>query len=253
MHFKPIDEMSLRHLFSSSYAEDILKMSYLGPVLNASNTPETSPDCLILDRRERRWRIWRCEFKYIAGTKKDFEHNGEFDIAIVWSIPPTSDKHELQKELLSQNGCHEVIVLSEQKAFRELKEYRIPDSKEFDGIPELKKVLIESWKIKYPTVFAAYIAAKIYPKGFQMDKMVNVLSKEFEDVKKMLPKGRANVVSALLQTKTPLIRRMHGRTYCWTDTINADMAVREMEEIIRTRFRERMPSSEVVDWFKADG
>lgn len=53
MYFQPIDEMSLRHLFSSRYAEDILKMSYLGPVLNSSGTPETSPDCLILDKRKK--------------------------------------------------------------------------------------------------------------------------------------------------------------------------------------------------------
>ena len=122
MHFKPIDEMSLRHLFSSCYAEDILKMSYLGPVLNASNTPETSPDCLILDKRERRWRIWRCEFKYIPSSGKDFEHNGQFDIAIVWSIPPTLDKQELEEELLSQNDCQEIIALSEHKDFQHKQE-----------------------------------------------------------------------------------------------------------------------------------
>jgi hypothetical protein len=250
MYFQPIDEMSLRHLFSTSYAEDILRMSYLGPVLNASNTPETSPDCLILDKREKPWKILRCEFKHIPSSKKDFEQNGKFDIAIVWSISPPLAKGKLLEELLAQNGCQEIIVLSDHKAFINLDKYRIPDSKEFNKIDELRSVILER---DYPTVFAAFIAARIYPKEFEIDKMVNSLSNKFPEVRKMHPQGRANVVSALLQTKTPLIRWMHGKVYCWNDTINANIAVKEIEDIIRTRFRKDIPDSDIIYSFeKAD-
>ena len=85
MHFQPIDEMSLRHLFSSSYAEGIMRLSYFGPVLNDSGAIETSPDCLILDRRGEKWRLRRCEFKwgmrYAGGMccPQDFVSNGRFD------------------------------------------------------------------------------------------------------------------------------------------------------------------------------
>jgi len=250
MHFKPIDENSLRHLFSSSYAEDILKMSYFGPVVNESGAIESSPDCLILDRREKRWRIMRCEFKYIAHSRDDFKHNGKFDIAIVWSIHPPLNKQRLQEELLAQNGCQDIIVLSERKAFHSLKKYTVIDLEQLNGIEETRTVLLESRKIKYPTVFAAFIAAKIYPEKFEMSKVVEVLSNIFREVKKMQPRGRANVVSALLQTKPPLIKRMHGSTYRWNDRINAHFAVKEMEEIIRTRFLEDIPSSDIIDSLK---
>jgi len=250
MIFKSVDEMSLRHLFSSSYAEEILRMSYLGPVLDPLGKIQSSPDCLILDKRKNSWRIRRCEFKWIPEGEKDFEHNGKFDIAIVWNLPPTVGKEKLAKELFSQNECQEVIVLSENKRFRELAEYRILNSDELNGIDDLRKVLLESRKVKYPTVYAAYIAAAIYPEVFQMDKLVDHLSEGFVEVRKMLPQGRANIVSSLLQTKPPLIKRLHGRTYCWVDNINATIAVKEMEEIIRTNFMNNVPSSDVVALFK---
>ena len=254
MYFQPIDEMSLRHLFSSRYAEDILKMSYLGPVLNSSGTPETSPDCLILDKREKqkrkeksKWRIWRCEFKYVPSGKEDFSNNGKFDVAILWSIAPPLTRQELQEELLAQNGCHDILVLSEYKAFSNLDKYHIPSSKEFNKIDELISVVL---KRDYPTVFSAFIAAKICPKEFRMGNMVNVLSNRFTEVRRMQPQGRANVVTALAQTEPPLIRWLHGRIYCWNDDINPISAAREIEQIIRTRFRKDIPDSDVIESFK---
>jgi len=244
MYFQPIDEMSLRHLFSSRYAEDILKMSYLGPVLNSSGTPETSPDCLILDKREKQWRILRCEFKYIPSGKEDFSDNGKFDVAILWSTAPPLTKEELQKELLAQNGCYKIIILSEYKAFSRLDKYHIPSPKEFSKIDELKRVVLGE---PFPTVFSAFIAAKIYPEVFRMDKMVDTLSNRFPEVKRMKPRGRANIVSALIQTEPPLLRRMYGRVYCWNDDINANSAVKEIEEIIRTRFRKDIPDPDIIE------
>jgi len=250
MHFQPIDENSLRHLFSSSYADDILKMSYLGPVVNESGEIETSPDCLILDKREKQWRTRRCEFKYIAYGKGDFTQNGNFDIVIVWSISPPLTKQNLLEGLSDQNGCQEIIVLSERKEFFDLEKYAIFDPKQLNGIEGLRTVLLEIREIKYPTVFAAFIAAKMYPEKFDMSKVVNVLSNRFQDVKKMQPQGKANVFSKLLQTKPPLIKKMHGRIYCWNDSINAHLAVKEMEEIIRTRFYKDIPSSDIIDSLK---
>ncbi|MCW3986712.1 MAG: hypothetical protein NWE87_00185 [Candidatus Bathyarchaeota archaeon] len=247
MYFQPIDEMSLRHLFSSRYAEDILKMSYLGPVLNSSGTPETSPDCLILDKREKQWRILRCEFKYVPSSEEDFRDNGEFNIAILWGIARPLTRQELQKELLTQNGCHEILVLSEYKAFSNLDKYHIPSSKEFNKIDELRRVILER---DYPSVFSAFIAAKIYPEEFRMDNMVNALANRFPEVKRMQPRGRANVVSALIQTEPPLIRWLHGRIYCWNDDINATSAAREIEHIIRTRFRKDISGSDIIESFR---
>ena len=247
MYFQPIDEMSLRHLFSSGYGEDVLRMSYLGPVLDASGNPQTSPDGLVLDKREKRFRIKRCEFKYIPSGKKEFEHCGRFDLAVVWSIPPTTTKQELQKELLAQNGCHEVVVLSEFKAFADLPKYHEPEPQEFNRIDELQRIIL---KRDYPTVFAAFIAAKIYPEMFDMGMMVDTLSNIFPEVKRMQPRGRANVVSALIQTKPPLLKHMHGKFYRWNDDINPTSAVREIEKIIRTRFLEDIPSAEIIDRFK---
>jgi len=249
MHFQPIDENSLRHLFSSSYAEDILKMSYYGPIVNESGEIETSPDCLILDRRKKQLRTRRCEFKYTAHGKGDFVQNGNFDIAIIWSISRSLTKQSLLEDLSNQNGCQEIIILSERKAFRNLEKYPVADPKRLNGIEELRRVIL-SRNIKYPTVFVAFIAAKIYPEKFEMHKVVNILSNRFTEVKEMRPQGRANVVSALLQTKPPLIRIMHGRIYCWKDSINAHLAVKEMEEIIRTRFSRDIPSSDIIDSLK---
>jgi len=199
-----------------------------------------------LDKRGKRFKIWRCEFKYIPGGKEDFEHCGQFNIAVVWSIPPTTTKQELLDELLAQNGCHEIIVLSEFKAFSDLRKYHVPDPREFNRIDQLRSIILRR---PYPTVFAAFIAAKIYPEDFRMDMMVDTLSTRFPEVKRMQPRGRANVVSALLQTRPPLLKRTHGNFYGWNDDINPTTALTEIERIIRTRFRKDIPSADIIDRF----
>lgn len=83
MNFKPVDEMSLRQLFSTEYAKEILGFSYIGPVLNPTGGIDPSPDALVLDMRKNPYKVMRCEFKYIPQSKDDFAHNGKFDIAIV--------------------------------------------------------------------------------------------------------------------------------------------------------------------------
>ena len=75
--------MALRHLFSTAYALESLRLTYVGPVLGATGEIEDNPDCIILDRRKSPFRPLRCEFKFIPQGKEDFAANGMFDIAIV--------------------------------------------------------------------------------------------------------------------------------------------------------------------------
>ena len=249
MNFQPIDEMSLRHLFSSCFGEDLLKMAYIGPVLNPSNIPETSPDCLILDKRSDKWKILRCEFKFIPIGKIDFEHNGKFDIAIIWDLPPSLKKDKLQSELLIQNGCHEILVFNEIKAFRDLPKYTTPNSHDFDKTKDLERVIL---KVDFPIVYCAYIAAKIYPNPFRIDKMTEILKSRFPTVAKMHPTGRANIVSALLQTKPPLIKKLYNQVYRWDNGINSIIAANIIGELIQTRFEKDLPDSDTIDLFKRE-
>ena len=125
MKLRPIDEMSLRHLFSTAYAQEVLQLSYIAPVLNPAGGIETSPDCMILDMRKHPFRALRCEFKFVPSSKNDFSHNGTFDIALTWSLPNALSKKQLLDELLEQNGCSELIVLDQMKAFQDLPVYTL--------------------------------------------------------------------------------------------------------------------------------
>jgi hypothetical protein len=248
MYFKPIDEISLRHLFSSRLGEETLKMTYLGPVLNTAGIAEENPDCLILDRRKEKPRILRCEFKYAPCSKEEFKHNGVFDVAIVWSIRAPLSKQILEQELNSQNRCQEIVVMSEEPNFADLADYHLPNEAEFYGIEQLRHVLLCSVKFKAcPVAFAAYIASIRYPKGFEMKRMVSLLSDEFPEVRKAHVRGRHNVVSKLLQTEPPLIERLFSGMYRWNDAIvNADRAAPIIGELIRTKFDRTVPSSELI-------
>jgi len=252
MYFQPIDEMALRHLFSSRYGEDLLRMSYLGPVLSATGKRQDSPDCLILDRRVNPWRIRACEFKYDPCDKSAFAANGQFEVAIVWKIQSPSNKESLLEELKIQNGCQEILVLSQEAAFTHLDKYHIPELGEYNGIDKVEKVILKITVNAYPTAFAAYIAAKIYPKPFRIDKMVSVLANRFVEVTRMHPQGRTNVISKLMQTKPSLIECLYWQVYRWTSDINANEASKVIERLIRTRFRREVPDSEVITEFRTD-
>ena len=124
MIHKPIDEMSLRHLFSTNYASSLLKIEYWGPVLNHLGQIEPSPDCNVLDKRTEPFLIKKCEFKFIPRGLVDFEDNGNFDIAIVWDLPNNLNHNDLLQQLRIQNHCLELIILNDLRAFR-----RLPDRK----------------------------------------------------------------------------------------------------------------------------
>src|SRR5271169_1900019 len=218
MKFKAIDELSLRHLFSSAFAEEVLDLSYLGPVLNSAGAIESSPDCMILDRREHPFKPLRCEFKYVPEGKDAFSHNGRFEIAIVWSLGSGLTKQLLLKALQEQNGCLELIVLTDMKAFRDLPPYSVALLSKLDGLDQITDISV---KRDPSTVFAVCIAARLFPDKFEMDRMMSLLSTRFPELKKMRPQGRSNVVSACLQTKPPLLEHMHGKFYRWTSEIDS--------------------------------
>jgi hypothetical protein len=244
MNFRPIDETSLRHLFSSAYAREVLHLSYLGPVLNPAGAIESSPDCMILDMRAHPFKPLRCEFKYVPSSKDDFAHNGRFDIAIIWALPRGLSKKALLEDLLQQNECSELIVMSDMKAFRDLPQYNTDSLSRLGSIDIVRSLAIRR---EFPSVFALYIAARIYPDKFRMDKMVDLLSSRFPEVKKMQPRGRSNVVSAFVQTKPPLIALMHGKYYRWTNQFDSVSATSELGELITANFCEQPPNDQDLD------
>jgi len=250
MYYQPIDEMSLRHLFSSKEAEEILKMSYLGPVLNPSGGIETSPDCLILDKRGDKYKILRGEFKFIPTSKKDFETNGKFDLAVIWSISPPLTMQKLEEELVKQNDCKEIIVLSEYKILYGLPKY-YPDigvitRKEEE---EMKKAME---RVKHiATLYCAYIAAKIYPDMFHQDKMLDYLSTKFLDIKKMTGiKRERQVFGSLILGRPQLIEKILYKLYCWTNNIDANIALRELGKKIQIQFKGDIPGPDIIDSIK---
>lgn len=244
MRFKPIDEMSLRHLFSTDYSNEILKFVYLGPVLNDSGNIETSPDCMVLDKRISPFKPLRCEFKYIPSGKEDFAHNGRFNIAIVWSIASTTSKNRLKDDLFVQNGCSEIIVMEDYKEFRDLPIYNLESLKDLSNIDIVKQLALNR---DFHSVYALYIAAAIFPETFQMDKMVELLTKRFPRVKNMLPQGRANAVSAFIQTRPPLIKQLRKNIYRWTNEIDPRSSAAIIKELIIENFLETPPTKDDLE------
>jgi len=252
MYFRPADETALRHLFSSRLGEETLRMSYIGPVLDPSGRNQENPDCLILDKRGEKWRVLKCEFKYVPDNKQDFARNSQFDIAILWSFPPSA-RASLAKDLAGQNGCGEVIVLTDDyPIFRRLPSYDPPRPGELKdaGVESVEEVLRNIKNTAYPTAYAAYIAAAISPLNFHLSMMVDVLEKRFPEVRKMSPRGRHNPVTKLLQTDPPLISSPYRDKYVWTEEINAKEARSRIDYIISNKFRGETPDNDIITRFK---
>lgn len=253
MNFQPVNEMALRHLFSSRLGEETLRMSYIGPVVDPSGRIQENPDCLVQDKRGVRWRVLKCEFKYEPATKGEFARNGQFDIAIVWKILPPSTRTSLERDLAEQNGCREIIVLSDDyPVFRSLPQYRPlqPGELEDTGVGNIERVLLRIRETGYSTAYAAYIAAAIYPQNFDLTMMLDVLANRFPEVQKMNPQGRHNTVTKLLQTRPPLISFLYYGKYKWADEINATEARSRIGDVIRNKFRREIPDNDVITSFK---
>ncbi len=247
MNFKPVDEMSLRHLFSTTYADELLRLSYIGPVLNSAGQIESSPDCIILDKRRRPFRPLRCEFKYMPAGKEDFSGNGKFDIAVIWSIgslPKGQSRQRFLEALSEQNACGEIIVLEDMKAFRDLPTYTNDTLSRMGSNDVIRKLALNS---RFPSVFALCIAAQLYPEKFEMGRMVDFLCSRFPDLKKIPPRGRASVVVAFIKTKPPLLTLMHRDYYRWTSEMDSKSASAELTELIRVNFGGDPPTKEDLE------
>jgi len=238
MELAPIDEMSLRHLFSSNYAWELLHISYLGPVLNAAGGIDSSPDCIVIDARESPHTTKRCEFKYDPLGAQAFAENGRFDIAIVWALPQGLSRQQLTSQLLAQNGCAEVIVLSENAGFAALAPY---DSQTSSRVTHTGLVTDLAMDRPLHSVFALCVAAELYPDHFNMDSMTALLAKRFPEFAALQPRGRAGAIAGWTQTKPALLARMHGAYYRWTGKVDAVLAASELRQLLTTNFRGSPP------------
>lgn len=249
MYFQPADETALRHLFSSN--EAIMEMSYIGPVLDPSGRILTSPDCLVLDKRGEKWRIRRCEFKYEPESISEYAHNGRFDITVVWRVAP-SVRDSLREGLRTQNGCEEIVALSDYPAFNRLDRYRAAEAEALvsEGVKKVERILLNVQNTGYATAYVAYIATAIYPLAFDLGMMKDAIS-GLPEVQGMLPQGRGNVISKLLQTKPPLITRLSHHRYRWVGAIHADGARKTIASIITTRFGKEIPDDDVIARFRS--
>lgn len=241
MNFKPIDEMSLRHLFSTDFGKEILRLSYVGPVLDQAGKIDSSPDALILDMRKSPYQLRRCEFKFSPQNKDEFSHNGKFDIAVMWSLSSPLTREKLQRELYEQNSCAELIILDELSAFHSLPDYDLTQLQRNFNLEALKDSILKV-KTGLPSIYVIYIAAKIYPKRFDSDKMQDLLLKKFVSVSSMKPQGRGNVVSAFIQTIPPLLRKMYGKSYEWNNDFDSVTSAALLSELITVNFQSELPN-----------
>lgn len=145
---------------------------------------------------------------------------------------------------LEQNGCHEVIVLDETSKFHKLPEYNIENISRNFNIESLKQDIL---KFSLAPIVALYIAAKIFPNRFNMERMLEFLTKKFPSVASMQPQGRSNVVSAWLQTRVPLIKKAYGKSYEWNSDFDSLIASSLISEWITVNYRGELPSEDDIN------
>ena len=246
MRHKPIDEMSLRHLFATNYATNFLNIEYWGPVINKIGKIESSPDCLVLDKRKTPYTLKRCEFKFKPESIKDFSDNGSFEIAVVWdlALPKSNSRQEFEKQLQQQNGCDELIVLNDMKAFNSLPEYTSEQST-FHPIATLEAQLN---KIEHDDiVYSAYLIAKAYPHPINSQKFIELLVEKFPRVRDMSIKGRANVIGRFIQMKPQLVKKLYRSSYVWNnDEFPEKESVRVIAEHIVNNRRFAVPHYDIL-------
>lgn len=235
MSYKPVDEMSLRHLFSTDYAKSQLKMAYVGPVITATGKIDTSPDALILDMRRSPYEIKRCEFKFNGKSKDDFSHNGQFDLAIIWMYEAAKSKEQLKADLLKQNGCYEIICLSEMTAFEKFIDFKYDTVYKGKMIEDIKKIVI---KREEHFVVVAYILAKCAHTYVNSDNLKKYLVEKYPAVRAMQPQGRGNIITAFMQTKPQLTLHHNADNYRWNIDFDPALATIELAKILRQHYSE---------------
>jgi hypothetical protein len=243
MLFRPIDEMSLRHLFSTPFAKEILGLSYVGPVLDHFGKVDTSPDALILDMRKSPYKVLRCEFKFSPNGKEDFSHNGKFDVAVIWSYGKV-EKEKLKADLLDQNGCYEVVALEESKEFHSLLEYNNENIKSSQDFTSLKATIL---KRDPAYVTCLYMAAAVYPKRIDYEGMIEYLSRRFPQVASMGAKGKSNAVTAFTQTTPPLMEWVYAKNYSWVIDFDSKVGKAYLAELLQLNFRIDLPTDKDLE------
>lgn len=244
MYFRPLDEMSLRQLFSTDYAKSQLRLAYLGPVINDAGIIETSPDALVLDMRNSPHRVKRCEFKYVPTGPSDFAHNGKFDLAVIWDVATSTTKEALALKLLEQNGCAEVVRLVEYSAFSSLPLFSYDHFTRGIGVlSEIEKIIV---KRELHSVVALYIAARCFPSAINSKRIVDFLAKKYVGVAKMKPQGRGNIISAFMQTNPPLIRHMNLDNYRFNIDFDSVSFASMVGALLRERFASEPPSDDEI-------
>ena len=241
---KPTDEMSLRHLFSTNYANNILRIEYWGPVVNSLGQIEPSPDCLVLDKRQDTYQLKRCEFKYIPGSVNDFAHNGYFDIALIWALPNGIDRKIFAQQLRDQNHCLEIIVLTDMNAFRRLPEYSIPTQINFALIQRMTDFLLTR---EPDVIFSAYLFARAHPRNINSDRLKELLVERFPRIRNMQPQGRGNAIARFLQMNPPLIELRYGKYYCWNDDFEPKASIKTIERLLSENFMIDIPNIDLIE------
>ena len=238
MNFQPIDEMSLRHLFSTPLGREVLRMTYLGPVVAQNGKIETSPDALVVDMRNNPYKTRRCEFKFMPTGKSDFSHNGKFELAIVWKLATNVTKSQLANDLFAQNSCTEIIVLTESKAFSNLPHYTPQAIDQTFNFETVREIVLKRDPV---SIVALYIAAALYPKRFNIEKVTTYLQLTIPSAKEISLQGLSNQVSAWIQTSPPLMNKVHGKNYEWSKNFSSDDAVSSLIQIITQSLRLPLP------------
>jgi hypothetical protein len=244
MNFKPIDEMSLRHLFSSEYALYRLQIEYVGPVLNHLGAILPSPDCKVLDKTEVPYKFRNCEFKFCPNDIRSYQDNGYFDIAIVWDLPMSCDKEYLRQQLREQHRCYKLIVLSDDPYFRNLPDYVLPENPNLFNIQKLENFLLNR---EPDAAFAAYLIAKAYPRNIDSGRLINLLVTKFDRILRMGDKGRGGTLSGFRQTEPPLVKRMYKNFYCWNNDYSIELSINKIYQLIRINFRIDVPGDDLVE------
>ena len=238
--------MSLRHLFSSNYASQVLKLEYWGPVLDNNSNITPSPDCLIVDKRSEPYRLRRCEFKYQPSNIKEFEHNGNFDLAIIWDLSQGLARDKIKHQLREQNKCEELIILSDYPQFKKLPDYSISDQLISHSVQNMVSFLLER---EPHVIFSAYLICGAFPKFIHSGKLVEILVDNFESIRRMSDQGKANATYSLfLQAKPrPIIEKKYGIVYCWNNYYQPKISLNRITELMNTNFNMTTPSKDLVN------
>ncbi len=257
--FQPVSETAMEHLVAEPRIQEILKLRYVGPVIDENDHWCKSPDCLMVDEETNQ--LVKCEFKVEPEDALAFKDNKFFDIAIVWSLHRVKNKTIFHEDLKKQNHCERVIVLTDNPFFRALTPYtnadinssmnfRIanPPSVEKEFADKIGKIGLDE------SVFVAYVASKLYPDAFDRERLLSYIRSpevfNLEDDSTRSAHG--NFIGALLQIKPiRMVEKLKKDTYRWNEYYNRANPI----EVIKKRLTvlvgaSKIPDDKTIDHFR---